>query len=330
MMRHRILLSAILLLFVYLVGACSTPATDPTPETGSTPAPGADVPDVTVTPPAVGQPDVTPAVDMPEVVAQVNGQAIERLQFERQVARFQAAMIGQGYSFSGEEGKEAAIQVRKQVLEAMIDQMLIEQAATAQGITVDDDVLRQRIQNDIDVGGGQEKFNSWLEMNGLTMEEYEAMMRSTIQTEEMILQLTAEIPEDMSQVHLRQILVATEQEAQHLRAQLDAGADFEQVAMENSLDESSRLQGGDRGFVPLGTTILPPELEEAVSGLAAGEIAGPIASSYGYYIVQVVEVQQARALSAEMRQGLTQESFIDWIQEQRMSASIERFVDWGG
>ena len=129
---------------------------------------------------------------------------------------------------------------------------------------------------------------------------------------------------------MRQILVAAEDEARDLMAQLNAGADFETLAMTHSLDESSRAEGGDRGFVPLGTSILPPELEEVVSDLAAGEIAGPIASSYGYYIIQVVEIQEARALSAEMRQGLTQESFIDWIQSQRTEASIERFVDLGG
>jgi parvulin-like peptidyl-prolyl isomerase len=328
-MRSRLLLSALLLLLVYVVGACSTPATDPTSES-PTAAPEVTDALATVTPPAGTQPEIAPETNGPGVVAEINGQAIQRLDFERQVARFQAAMISQGYSFSGEEGKEAATQVRKQVLEAMIDQVLIEQAATDRGMVVDDDALAQRIQSDTEVGGGQEKFDQWLEMNGLTREEYEQMMRSTIQTEEMIRQLGRNIPENMPQVHVRQILVATEEEAQSLLSQLTAGADFEQLAQTHSLDESSRAVGGDRGFVPLGTSILPPELEAAVSGLSAGEIAGPVASSYGYYIVQVVEVQQARSLSAEMRQGLTQESFIEWIQAQRTSAVIERFVDLGG
>jgi len=327
-MRSRLLLSAILLALVYVVGACSTPA-DPTSES-PTVAPETTQMPATVTPPADTQPEIAPETNGPEVVAEINGQTIQRLDFERQVARFQAAMISQGYSFSGEEGKEASIQVRKQVLEAMIDQVLIEQAATARGITVDEDVLTQRIQSDIEVGGGQEKFDQWLEMNGLTMEEYEQMMRSTIQTEEMIRQLGTEIPENMPQVHIRQILVATEDEAQSVLTQLSAGVNFEQLAQTHSLDESSRAAGGDRGFVPLGASILPPELESAVSDLSDGEIVGPIASSYGYYIVQVVETQQARALTVEMRQGLTQETFVEWIQAQRAEADIERFVDLDG
>ena len=64
--------------------------------------------------------------------------------------------------------------------------------------------------------------------------------------------------------------------------------------------------------------------------LNPGEFSEPIASPYGYYMVMVVEVQQARPLSAEMRQGLTQEAFIDWIQSQRMRANIERFINLDG
>jgi parvulin-like peptidyl-prolyl isomerase len=329
-MRSRLLLSAILLLLVYLVGACSTPAPEPASEQSTaTPDSAGELP-ATSEPPASAQPEIAPETNGPAVVASINGQSIERLDFERQVARFQAAMIGQGHSFSGEEGKEAAMQVRKQVLEAMIDQILIEQAAAQRGIVVSDSVLQQRIATDIEAGGGQEKFDKWLEMNGLTMEEYEQMMRSTIQTEEMIRQLGTEIPDNMPQVHVRQILVASEDQARDVMNQLNGGADFETLARTYSLDESSRAAGGDRGFVPLGTSILPPELEAVMKNLSAGEIAGPISSSYGYYIVQVVEIQHARALSAEMRQGLTQESFIDWIQGQRMEANIQRFVDLGG
>ena len=330
MIRHRVILSILGLLLVYVMGACSTASGNPTAET-VTPEPGVTgEPAISATPLPVGTPDGETEEADPDVVVKVNGRAIGRLEFERQVARFQAAMISQGYSFSGEEGKEAARQVRKQVLEAMIDQMLIEQAAIAQGISVAEDVLQQRIQSDIDVGGGKEDFENWLEMNGLTIDEYEQMMRSTILTEEMIRRLGTDVPDSMNQVHIRQILVATEREAQDLHRQLEAGADFAELASKYSLDESSRMQGGDRGFLPIGTSVLSPELEAATMALNPGEFSEPIASPYGYYIVMVVEVQQARPLAAEMRQGLTQEAFIDWIQSQRMSANIERFINLDG
>jgi parvulin-like peptidyl-prolyl isomerase len=274
--------------------------------------------------PAPNTPAVTPPAD---IVARVNGQPIGRQEFERQVARFEAAMIGQGHDFSGEAGKELDQQIRRQVLEAMIDEMLIAQAAQAAGVTVTDEVIQQRIQNDIAAVGSEEAFRAWLTQNGMTMEEYQAMTRSTIITEEMVRRLANTLPQTMPQVHVRQILVATEAEAQALRQQLEAGADFAELARAHSLDESTRGQGGDLGFVPLGEGVLLPAVEEAVKGLSAGQIAGPIASPYGYYLVQVVEAVSEREVPAEVRQGLTQAHFQKWIEELRSKAQIERFLE---
>ncbi|MGC8827210.1 MAG: SurA N-terminal domain-containing protein, partial [Anaerolineae bacterium] len=267
MNRHRS--TAGLLLIALLAGllagcaasAVSAPATPPP----------AEVQLVTQEPASSTPAVVTPLAD---IVARVNGQAIGRQEFERQVARFEAAMIGQGYDFSGEAGKELDQQIRRQVLEAMIDEMLITQAAQAAGVTVTDEVVQQRLQNDIAAVGSEEAFRAWLSQNGMTMEEYQAMTRSTIITEEMVRRLANTLPQTMPQVHVRQILVATEAEAQALRQQLEAGVDFAELARAHSLDESTRGQGGDLGFVPLGEGVLLPAVEEAVKGLSAGQIAG--------------------------------------------------------
>lgn len=270
----------------------------------------------------------SPAATAPsDVVARVNGQPIGRQEFERQVARFEAAMISQGYDFSGEEGKQLDQQIRRQVLEAMIDELLITQAAQAAGVTVTDDVIQQRIQNDIAAVGSEEAFRAWLSQNGMTMEEYHAVTRSAILTEEMVRRLANNLPQTLPQVHLRQILVATEAEAQELRRQAEAGTDFAELARAHSLDESTRDQGGDLGFVPLGEGVLLPAVEEAVKGLSAGQIAGPIASPYGYYLVQVVESTTEREVPADMRQGLTQAHFQKWVEELRSKAQIERYLE---
>ncbi len=309
-----------LLLFALLAGllaGCSASTANPPAE----PSP-AEVQLVTQEPASSASAAAPPA----DIVARVNGQAIGRQEFERQVARFEAAMIGQGYDFSGEAGKELDQQIRRQVLEAMIDELLIAQAAQEAGVTVTDEVVQQRIQNDIAAVGSEEAFRAWLSQNGMTLEEYQVMTRSTILTEEMVRRLANSLPQTLPQVHVRQILVAAEADAQALRQQLEAGADFAELARTHSLDESTRGQGGDLGFIPLGQGVLLPAVEEAVKGLSAGQIAGPIASPYGYYLVQVVEAASEREVPAEMRQGLTQAYFQKWIEELRSKAQIERFL----
>src|SRR5690606_30250842 len=53
-------------------------------------------------------------------------------------------------------------------------------------------------------------------------------------------------PED--EVHARHILVATKEDAEAIRAELDAGKPFEQLATEKSTDPSAAQNGGDLGF----------------------------------------------------------------------------------
>jgi len=316
MIHRRLRIGLLCLVLVSLAAGCNLSAQPPVVK--ETPQPGATIALPTV-------PGPTPAPG--EVAVRVNGQPISRLDFEQQVARFQAAMISQGQSFSGTEGKPLAQQVRRQVLEAMIDELLIEQAAAAQGIVLSNEVLRQRIENDIQAGGGQEKFEKWLQMNHLSSAEYERMMRSQILTDEMIRRLSLTIPATAKQVHIRQILVESEAEAKDLRKRLDTGADFADLAKKFSRDEGSREQGGDRGFLPMGASVLAPEVESALAGLAPGKVAGPIASPYGYYLIQITEVEDNRPLAPEMLQGMTREAFITWIEAQRAKANIERLID---
>lgn len=317
-------LRAIILCMLALVGlalstGCGQPATE-----------GAAAAELTLPAEAneAGEMPANTTAGTPDVVALVNGQPIQRVEYERQVARFQAAMVSQGYSFSGEEGRDLSQQVSRQVLEAMIDQLLIEQEAEKAGVSVSEEVLNQRIQNDVAASGGEEAFNQWLSRNGMTMEEYREMTRSTILSEEMVRRLSNQLPDTMAQIHLRQILVATEEEAAHLRTQLDAGADFAELARQHSLDLSTRDQGGDMGFIPLGEGVLQPEVEAAVRDLPAGAIAGPIPSPYGYYLVKVEEPASQQALAPEVRQGLTHSHFMKWIEELRAASDIQYLIQF--
>ena len=74
-------------------------------------------------------PTPTPSPTPEPQAALVNGQPILLADYERQVARYEASMTAAGQDPSTPEGKEALAQGRDWVLEMMIDQVLIEQAA---------------------------------------------------------------------------------------------------------------------------------------------------------------------------------------------------------
>ncbi|MFN4204322.1 MAG: peptidylprolyl isomerase [Tabrizicola sp.] len=87
------------------------------------------------------------------------------------------------------------------------------------------------------------------------------------------------------------ILVETEEEAKAIKAELDAGGDFAEIAKARSTDTGSGANGGDLGWFGLGMMVKP--FEDAVVAAKVGEVAGPVQSDFGWHLILVKETRVA-------------------------------------
>jgi peptidyl-prolyl cis-trans isomerase C len=87
------------------------------------------------------------------------------------------------------------------------------------------------------------------------------------------------------EIHVRHILVDTEDEAKEIAERLKKGEDFATVAKEKSKDPNS--EGGDLGFIGRGQTVKP--FEDAAFALAVGQISEPVHTPFGWHIIKVEE-----------------------------------------
>ena len=143
--------------------------------------------------------------------------------------------------------------------------------------------------------------------------------------------------EIVRQFHLKEILVridanTTDADARlklrGLRARLEGGEDFGQLARLNSEDES-RGRGGDIGWVATGETF--PSFEKAMVALQPGQISDIIQTPMGLHLIQLVAVRESdvgeEKRRAAARQGVrvrkTDEAFEDWVRQQRDGAYVE-------
>ena len=78
--------------------------------------------------------------------------------------------------------------------------------------------------------------------------------------------------------------------ADELQAEAAGGADFAELATENS-DDSSASRGGDLGFFAEGAMVKP--FSDAAFAMAPGEISGVVESAFGYHIIKVTEKKSA-------------------------------------
>jgi len=295
---------------------------------GITPQPTNTATQEVAPPPAtatVAAPSPTPTSERP-LAALVNGQPILLADYQQEIARFEAAMAGQGFDLKSEDGQAMLAQMRRQVLDSMIEQVLISQTATQEGMAVSEEELEAVIQQSIEEGGGQASFEEWLQTSDLTYEDFKEEIRFQLLAQAIFERLAASVPTTAEQVHARHILVQTEEEAQAILAQLQGGGDFVALARERSQDENTKETGGDLGFFPRGQ-LISPELEEAAFALQPGQISEVVQSQFGYHIVQVLEKVTDRPLPLEVLNSLKEQAFAAWMQEQWDKATVERFID---
>jgi peptidyl-prolyl cis-trans isomerase D len=126
---------------------------------------------------------------------------------------------------------------------------------------------------------------------------------------------------------------AAKKKAEELTAQAKGGADFAQLAKDNSKDPGSAVQGGDLGWAQRGMFVGP--FEDALFAMSVGEIRGPVKSDFGYHVLKLDEVEaghvktfeEARAeVESDYRKERAQTIFYDESQklaDQAFSALTE-------
>lgn len=122
--------------------------------------------------------------------------------------------------------------------------------------------------------------------------------------------------EPKAEYNASHILVDSEDRAAALKAEIDGGADFAELAKANSSDGAA-ANGGSLGWFGLGMMVKP--FEDAVVGMTAGEVAGPIQTQFGWHLVKLNETRVAEAPALdEVRDELAGE-----IEQAALAAHIE-------
>ena len=276
----------------------------------------------------IDQPTVAPAATFSEpLAALVNSEPIFLDDYLVQVTQAEQALVSQGVDASSAEGQQSLAQARRHVLEAMIEQEVILQAAAREGVVVPDEAVDRAVQQSIAEAGGEEHFQAWLQANSLTAGDYRRSFHAQLVAQRVFQQVTRDVPAVAEQVHARHIALATEEEACQVLERLQNGEDFATLARQFSQDATTRDNGGDLGFFPR-DLLLSPEIEEVAFSLAPQQISDVVRTRFGrYHVVQILEREENRPLPEDMLHRLYENAFERWLSEQLAAVEILRFVE---
>ncbi len=300
-----------------------------------------------------------------EAAAEVNGDKITQEAFNKayenwveQYRRFYQ-QFGQDFEkqLEGAEGARYQLELKSQVIEQLIRNVLLTQEARKRGLKAPRAQLKQRFEeqyNSILANAGltERQAEEILNQQGLSLAQFKAELRRQIELEILEGKLKEDVVGELSptdeelkdyfkqneskyskpeRVRARHILIKVAQDApeaevaearkkiEEIKKQLDAGGDFAELAKKYSQDEGSAQLGGDLGFFERGRMV--KEFEEAAFALKPGEMSDIIRSPFGFHIIKLEEREEGENKKFE---DVKEQVKNDWSDEQKR----KRFEDW--
>jgi len=296
--------------------------------------------------------------DIEKKVAAVNGVLIIQGDFDREMIRVRRQLSSTGRAFDESQLPE----IKKMVLETLINRELLYQEGQNKGIKVEDKAVNEQLNNVKKSFSNDGEFKDAL----LKMKISETSLKFQILKEIAIQQFIdqkfiqkTKIPEndlkafydshpesfkEPEQVRARHILInvdsgadeSTKAEARNkikeIQERLQKGEDFAALAKEFSEGPSGK-NGGDLGFFKRGQMVKP--FEEAAFALLPGKVSDLVETRFGYHLIKVIDKKPESTVDYEkvrdrlqqyLQQQKVREKVDTHVEELKVKAKVERFL----
>ena len=205
---------------------------------------------------------------------------------------------------------------------------------------IDQELRRQ--SETVSEGEFKEWYRQLLNETGLSDSEYKELVATSMLAARLHQSLAERVPTVAEHVHLHAIVLKTYEDAEKIRVRLEAGENFADLAREVSLDEVTKENGGDLGWLPRG--VMDYRFDYVAFSLNPGEVSEPLpympdpSSPEGarYYLFMVSEKDAARELDEGGLQILKGKVLEDWLLERmefheikyNFNSEIYAWINW--
>ena len=241
-------------------------------------------------------------------VARVQGQTIWASDVKREAVA--QGLIGEG------EPLDTTSDLFHRVMEEVIDQKLLAREAQRRGL--DKSLLAQRR-----LAAARERILGDMLVESAVDNAIDENDVRALYNEQLKLAKTSE------EIRARLILVRTREEADAVAKLLANGASFDALAMERSVDQTTRFNGGDLGYFT--TDVMPQSYAAALTGAAAGSTVGPFQTDGGWAILKVEDRRQEDPPTLEearpqILRFLTYDEVRQLLEKLRGQAKVEKLI----
>ncbi|MED3726525.1 peptidylprolyl isomerase [Priestia filamentosa] len=228
-------------------------------------------------------------------------------------------------------------------VDTLITEKIIDKEAEKEDIKITAKQVNQELDDLKEQYGGEDTFNQTLEASGVSLsslkedikknKEIEELLRPSIKiTEKEMKEYFNENKDSFAQaaqVKASHILVDDEKTAKEIKEKLDKGEDFATLAKKYSTDTATSESGGELGYFEEGT--MTDEFDKKAFSMKKGEISDPVKTDYGYHIIKVEDVKEAKQASykdskAQVKEAIFNEKlqteYSTWLEKKKKEYDI--------
>lgn len=265
--------------------------------------------------------------------AKVDGREISESDFLAELEQLQNNPAAQSFGIPDSPPGSVASGVSAAWLARSVQNTIVELELERREIEVTDQHLAQAETEVVQQFGGPEAwegFDAWFQAREIQrLAELLALSEGVggTATEEQLREEFEANKEQLTQACTSHILVETQELAAEIKAQLEEGDDFAELAQEHSIDTNSAQNGGEVGCFARGAGLVA-SYEAAMFSLDVGEISDPVQSQFGFHIIRLDALEEptfeeARPQLEQSVQGQTQQRFAEVMGQVLSEAEIE-------
>jgi peptidyl-prolyl cis-trans isomerase C len=294
-------------------------------------------------------------------IAVVNGLAITQEDFDKEMSRVQRQLLNMGKHLNESQMPD----IKKEVLENLIDFELLYQETQQKGIKIDEATINEQVMTLKKRFPSEAEFKSALTKanlsevaiknqiaRGLAIEQLIGTYmteKATVSGEEIkaFYENHPSLFKQPEQVRASHILIKVDPQAdegkraeaqkkiKEIQQKLKKGEDFTTLA--KALSEGpSKAKGGDLGYFSRGRMV--KSFEEAAFALKPNEVSDIVETKFGYHLIKVIEKKPETTIAFEdakdklgqyLKQQRVQKEVNIYVHKLKEKAKVERFLTKG-
>jgi foldase protein PrsA len=290
----------------------------------------------------------TSAAPSADAIARVNGVDILKTSIDKQIAQMK---VQSPKTFESTQGVQIEMQYRAQLLDNLIRQELVNEAAKSLGVAVTTKQVDDYVAGLEQQYGSKAALETAMKTAGIDVITLREQITNSLLTDAVSSKVASGSPAPTdaqiktyytqnksqfgtpAQVHAEHILLATKDKAlaQTVLAKVKAGGNFASLAKQYSTDPGTKDNGGDLGWAAPSAYVT--EFAKAIQSMKVNDVV-LVQSQFGWHVVKLLgrraatqqTLQEATAaVTQTLQQNARADAFAKYLAGLRKKAKIEIF-----